>query len=196
VDNVLYVAGEVGVGGGMIVDGRLVSGAAGYAGEIGHLTVNPAGARCRCGSTGCWETEVGEGVLLALAGHPADAGRAGIDAVLREAEAGSEAALRAIDHVGRWLGIGLGGIVNILNPRLIILGGPHARLHPLVRARLEVELNRHALPASRALVDVVPAALGVNAPLVGASELAFEPLLADPAAFFGGRDHTLHLASA
>ncbi len=196
VDNVLYVAGEVGVGGGMIVDGRLVSGAAGFAGEIGHLTVNPDGATCRCGSTGCWETEVGEGVLLAIAGHPADAGRAGIDAVLREAEAGSEPALRALAHVGRWLGIGLGGIVNILNPRLIILGGPHARLHPLVRARLEVELGRYALPASRAMVNVVPAALGVNAPLVGASELAFEPLLADPAAFFGRRNHSIHLASA
>ncbi len=89
VDNVLYVSGEVGVGGGMIVDGRLLTGVAGFAGEIGHLTVNPEGRPCRCGSVGCWETEVGEGMLLALAGYPADAGRSGIDAVLREAEAGS-----------------------------------------------------------------------------------------------------------
>ena len=126
VDDVLYVSGEVGVGGGMIVDGRLLTGVAGFAGEIGHMTVNPDGHPCRCGSVGCWETEVGEGRLLALAGYPADAGRAGIDAVLREAEAGSETAIAALAHVGRWLGIGLGGIVNILNPRLVILGGPHA----------------------------------------------------------------------
>ncbi len=82
VDNVLYVSGEVGVGGGMIVDGRLLTGVAGFAGEIGHLTINPDGRPCRCGSIGCWETEVGEGMLLALAGYPADAGRSGIDAVL------------------------------------------------------------------------------------------------------------------
>ena len=80
----------------MIVDGRLLTGVAG----LRRRDRPPArstrtGAPCRCGSIGCWETEVGEGVLLALAGYPADAGRAGIDAVLREAEAGSRAGARA-----------------------------------------------------------------------------------------------------
>ena len=196
VDNVLYVSGEVGVGGGLIVDGRLLTGVAGFAGEIGHVTVNPDGAECRCGSRGCWETEVGEGKLLALAGHPADAGRAGIDAVLREAEAGSETATAAIAHVGRWLGIGLAGLVNILNPRLVILGGPNSRLYPLVRDAIDDELTRYALPGPRALVRVVPATLGVDAPLVGAAEMAFDPLLSDPAAWFGRRDPAVHLATA
>jgi predicted NBD/HSP70 family sugar kinase len=196
VDNVLFVSGEVGVGGGLIVDGRLLNGAAGFAGEIGHVTVNPDGASCRCGSVGCWETEVGERVLLVRAGHAADEGRGGVDAILREAEAGSTEALAAINHVGRWLGIGLGGLVNVLNPRLVILGGPNARLLPLIRPRLEAELERHALPASRAQVRVVPAALGVDAPLVGAAELAFDALLSDPAAFFGRPDESIHLASA
>jgi predicted NBD/HSP70 family sugar kinase len=196
VDNVLYVSGEVGVGGGMIVDGRLVTGVAGFAGEIGHVTVNPAGEPCRCGSVGCWETEVGEGRLLALAGHPADAGRVGIDAVLAEAEAGSDAARAAIAHVGRWLGIGLGSLVNILNPRLVILGGPNGRLYPLVRDAIAGELDRHALPGPRALVRVEPAALGVDAPLIGAAEMAFDGLLSDPAAWFGRRSDHLRLASA
>ena len=110
-----------------------------------HRSTRKAGD-CRCGSIGCWETEVGEGMLLALAGYPADAGRSGIDAVLREADAGSASAIAALAHVGRWLGIGLGGLINILNPRLVILGGPHARLHPLVRGPLEAELDRYALP--------------------------------------------------
>ena len=86
--------------------------------------------------------------------------------------------------------------MNILNPRLVILGGPHARLHPLIRGPLEAELGRYALPAARAMVRVVPAALGVNAPLVGAAEMAFEPLLSDPAAWFDRAKHPLHLASA
>jgi predicted NBD/HSP70 family sugar kinase len=196
VDNVLYVSGEVGVGGGLIVDGRLLTGAGGFAGEIGHVTVNPAGAPCRCGSIGCWETEVGERVLLVRAGHAADEGRDGIDAVLRDAEAGDGTALAAVDRVGRWLGIGLAGLVNVLNPRLVILGGPNARLLPLARERIETELERYALAASRSQVQIVAAELGIDAPLVGAAEMAFDPLLSDPAAWFGRPDAAIHLASA
>jgi predicted NBD/HSP70 family sugar kinase len=195
VDDVLFVSGEVGVGGGVLVGGRQLTGAAGYGGEIGHLPVNPSGAACRCGSIGCWETEVGEGALLARAGLPADAGSAGVDAVLHAADAGDERALAALHHVGTWLGIGLGGLVNVLNPRLIVLGGLHGRIHPYVGDTLDAELARHSLPAPRALVRVVPASLGEDAPLVGAAELAFEPLLGDPAAWFG-RGRTWHLASA
>jgi predicted NBD/HSP70 family sugar kinase len=196
VDDMLFVSGEVGVGGGAIVGGRPMTGFAGYAGEIGHLPVNPAGSVCHCGSVGCWETEVGERALLTRAGYPADAGRAGVDAVLREAAAGSPMATEALAHIGRWLAVGLGGLVNLLNPRLIVLGGLHGRIHPFVRDILEAELALHSLPAPRALVRVVPASLGVDAPLVGAAELAFEPLLADPVAWFGPRDRSLHLASA
>jgi predicted NBD/HSP70 family sugar kinase len=196
IDNVLFISGEVGIGGGLVIDGRLMTGAAGYAGEIGHLPVNPNGAPCRCGSIGCWETEVGERVLLARAGHAGDEGREGIDAVLREAAAGSPIALAAIDHVGRWLGIGIAGLVNVLNPRLVILGGPNGRLLPFIGARLDAELERFALRASRSLVRVVPASLGIEAPLVGAAEMAFDPLLSDPAAFFGSRAGSLHLVSA
>ncbi len=196
VDDALYVSGEVGVGGGAIVGGRPLNGNSGFAGEIGHMPVNPDGTDCRCGARGCWETEIGEGVLLARAGYLPDAGRAGVDRVLRDAADGSPAALAAIDHVGRWLGIGLGGLVNILNPRMIVLGGLHARLYPLVREALEVELALHSLPAPRAQVRIVPATLGVDAPLVGAAELAFEPLLADPAAWFATRPSAYRLQSA
>ncbi len=196
VDDVLFLSGEVGVGGGIVVDGRPLNGAAGYGGEIGHIPLNPGGSPCRCGSIGCWETEVGEGTLLALAGRSPDAGRAGVDAVLRDAAAGSPIALASLDHVGRWLGIGLAALVNILNPRLVVLGGQFARLHPHLRAPLELELELRALPASRALVRIVPAALGVDAPLLGAAELAFEPLLLDPAAWIGRQEDQLQLASA
>ena len=196
VDDVVYISGEVGVGGGVVVAGRLVTGTAGFAGEVGHITLNPDGIPCRCGSTGCWETEVGEGRLLALAGRPADAGRQGFAEVLDEAAAGGTAATAAIGHVGRWLGIGLAAVVNILNPRVVILGGPHAALHPYVAEAIDDGLARFALPASRAVVRVVPGELGVDAMLVGAAEAAFEDLLADPAAWFGRRDRTFHLASA
>jgi predicted NBD/HSP70 family sugar kinase len=181
VDDVVYVSGEVGVGGGLIVGGRPLNGVAGYGGEIGHVPFDPAGEACRCGSFGCWETLVGEGALLRLAGHPVDGGRPAVEAVLRAARDGEPVALAALDHVGRWLGIGLAGFVNVLDPELVVLGGLFGRLHPFVRAALEQELDRRALPALRRLVRVAPARLGIDAPLLGAAELAFEPVLADPA---------------
>ena len=195
-DHVIFISGEVGVGAGIIVDGKPLTGAAGYAGEVGHMTVDPDGSPCRCGSTGCWETEVGGGALLVRAGRSRESGRGGIEAVLRDAAHGSEEALAALDHVGRWLGLGLASLVNVLDPRLIVLGGLFGRIHPFVIGSLTRELDRRTLPASRALVRVVPATLGVDAPLLGAAELAFEPLLADPAMWLAPRDAVAELASA
>ena len=194
--DVLFIHGEVGVGGGLIVDGQPLTGAAGYGGEVGHIPVNPSGASCRCGSVGCWETEIGAGALLLRAGHAPGGGRSEVESVLREAAAGSPAELSALDNVGRWLGYGLAGLVNVLNPRIVVLGGFFGRIYPFVAKNLQSELDRRALPASRALVRVVPAMLGLDAPLLGAAELAFEPLLADPAAWLRPRDVATELASA
>ncbi len=111
----------------------------------------PGRAPCRCGSVGCWETEVGDGALLRRAGHAAEGGRREVDAVLREAAAGSRAALAALDEVGHWLGLGLAGLVNVFNPRprrpRWAASGGSIRSS---RATLEDELDRRALPAPRA----------------------------------------------
>jgi predicted NBD/HSP70 family sugar kinase len=185
VDDVVYISGDVGVGAGIVVDGTPLHGAAGYGGEVGHMPVNPiAGARCRCGSTGCWETEIGQGKLLARAGLPVDGGPDALESLLAAAGAGDERANAALDDVGLWLGIGLAGLVNTLDPSLIVLGGRFTRLLPFVTRRVNDELQRRALPAPRQLVRVVPAVLGDDAPVVGAAELAVEPLLADPARWF------------
>jgi len=139
-EHVLFISGEVGVGGGLIVDGRPLTGFAGYGGEVGHMPVNADGRPCGCGSTGCWETEVGEDALLRRAGRPVDGGREAVDAVLAAAAAGDPEATAAVGEVGRWLGIGLAGLVNVLDPRLVVMGGHFARLFPLVREPLEREL--------------------------------------------------------
>jgi D-xylose transport system substrate-binding protein len=184
-DNAIFLSGEVGVGGGIIADGKPLTGVAGYGGEVGHLPVNPlAGARCRCGSVGCWETEVGEGALLVRAGRPADGGSRQVEAILADAAAGDPTALGAIDEVGRWLAIGIAGLVNTFNPARVVLGGRFASLHQYFAATVEEGLAQRALAAPRALVEVVPALLGADAPLLGAAELAFEPILGDPASWF------------
>ena len=196
IDDVLLIWGSIGVGGGLIVDGRPLIGAAGYGGEVGHIPVNPDGLPCRCGSTGCWETEVGTMALLRRAGRSPQAGRDAFEALLGEAENGDPAALVAFNDTARWLGIGLAGIVNVLNPSLVLLGGRLTASYPYVRSTLEAELDRRVLRASRRLVRVVPTSMGDDAPLLGAAELAFGPLLADPAAWLRPRRTMPALASA
>jgi predicted NBD/HSP70 family sugar kinase len=186
-DHVLFVSGEVGVGGGLIVDGQPFTGVAGYGGEIGHLPVNPGGHSCPCGAIGCWETEVGAMSLLRRAGRSPREGRLGVDAILSEADAGSPSAVAALEETGRWLGVGLAGLVNVLNPRLVVLGGLFGRIQPHVAAIIDRELDRRALAAPRRLVRVVAGSLGAEAPLRGAAELALEPMLADPALWMGPR---------
>lgn len=190
-DHILFVSGEVGVGGGLIVDGRPFAGVAGYGGEIGHLFVNPAGHACRCGAIGCWETEVGAVSLLRRAGRPTDGGRIEIERLLADAEAGDAGALAALAQTGHWLGRGLAGLVNVLSPRLVVFGGLFGRIHPYVARIVEVELDRSTLAAPRRLVRVVAGELGDEAPLRGAAELAMEPLLADPTPWVGSRDRIL-----
>ena len=183
VEHAIYVSGEVGVGGGIIADGRALLGVAGYGGEIGHLPVNPAGIVCGCGSIGCLETEAGAVAILRRAGRPVDGGRAGVDDVLAAAAAGDPVALAALTETGRWLGLALAGLVNVLNPGLIVFGGLFEHLYPFVETAVGSVLDERALRAPRALVGLAPSALGDDAALVGAAELAIEPLLADPARF-------------
>jgi predicted NBD/HSP70 family sugar kinase len=181
VSNLVFISGEVGVGGGLIVDGRPMTGATGYGGEIGHLPLNPDGAPCGCGSAGCWETEVGERALLGRAGQPVDGGRDAVESVIAAAQSGDERAREAFDHVGLWLGRGIAGLVNVFNPQLVVMGGMFERIYPFVAQPLARELDRLTLRSSAAVVSIVPTSLGVDAPLLGAAELAFERLLDDPA---------------
>ena len=184
-NHMIFVSGEVGVGGGLIIEGRPVSGHMGYAGEVGHMTVDPDGRRCRCGSIGCWETEVGEQALLARVGLDPDGGRAAVDAVLDRAAGGDDGALDALSAHARWLAIGIAGLVNVLDVDTVVLGGLFGRMLPFIRERLDAELADRSYRAARREVAVVGAALEERAVLVGAAELAFADLLADPAAVMG-----------
>src|SRR5919112_832525 len=174
--DVVFLAGDVGVGGGVIVGGRPLLGVGGYAGELGHLMVNPRGRTCRCGSTGCWETEVGAAAISRALQVPT--GDLDVIAAKLAAVRTPSAALR---RVGRFLGLGLGSIVNVLNPEVVVLGGVLRWLYPVVREATDEALATAALVAPREQVRVVVPALGGDAVLVGAAERCFEAVLADPA---------------
>jgi predicted NBD/HSP70 family sugar kinase len=174
--DIVYVAGEVGIGGGVIVGGRPMRGTGGYGGEIGHMVVDPKGPLCRCGRRGCWETLISETAVLATTGAPAGAQQADVLAAAERGEAWPRAGLK---RVGRALGTGTANLVNIFNPQVIVYGGAVRHVftatEPVVREALAGVL---AAPAEQ--VQLVVAGLGDDSVAVGAAELAFEALLDDP----------------
>jgi len=184
-DHVVYLSASVGIGGGFLVGGTLLQGATGYAGEIGHLQVDAAGPECRCGAIGCWEMKVGENRLLTLAGRLPGGGPEAVAEVIASAASGDDRAGAAIEEVAEWTGVGLRSLINVFNPEAIVLGGTMAQLWPSARGRVEEVLRRRALLAPLAEVVVLPAKLGRDSSLLGAAELAFEAVLADPQAAAG-----------
>jgi predicted NBD/HSP70 family sugar kinase len=179
--NLLFVSGEVGIGVGIILEGESRRGAAGYAGEAGHTLVNPAGIRCRCGATGCWETEAGEAALLRHAGVSAgDGGRAAIDRVLALAVDGDPKATSALSTVGWWLGLGIGDLVNLLNPEVVVIGGMYERLFRHLEQSIREGVAARVLAAPGAMVEILPTSIGIDAPLLGAAELALTDVIKHP----------------
>lgn len=176
-DSMLYLSGEVGIGGGLIVDGHPLAGSEGSAGEVGHMLVNPRGRDCHCGATGCWETEAGEVALLRRAHRAEDAGPEALREVLADAAGGGRRAQRAVEDTARWLGSGIGSLANVLDPDRIVLGSMFATLHGLAADIITDAASRQAMSNH---LDIVPAGLGDDAPLLGAAERAFDVALHDP----------------
>ncbi len=176
VADVVFLAGEAGVGGGAILGGRPLTGAGGYAGELGHVVVRPGGRRCRCGARGCWETEIGAASVARALGLPASTGTAEIVAALRRRSDPTD----ALRRLGHYLGLGISTVVNLFNPRLLIIGGLLREVYPLVADEVTASLQTAALAAAAEQLRIVVPALGGDASLVGAAELAWSDLLTDP----------------
>ena len=182
--HLIFVAGEVGVGIGIIYDGKPMLGTAGYAGEAGHTMVNPEGRKCRCGAVGCWETEVGEEALARLVGISPDAAREGlIDEILRRAHAGDPEIFVALNELGRWLGLGIGNLINTFNPDIVVIGGFFQELYPFLEHSVNQAAQEMALTAPWLSVTIRRSELGGDSALIGASELVFAEVIANPAGF-------------
>ncbi|HEX7660246.1 MAG TPA: ROK family protein [Pseudonocardiaceae bacterium] len=177
--NVVYISADVGIGGGAIAGGTSLSGAGGHhIGEVGHMVVRPDGRPCYCGSRGCWETEVGEHALCRALGLPETTTRGAIVAELRGIAGNTTEVLVRLSEFGEWLALGLCNLSNLLSPELLVLGDLFTALPPALVEHVQRLVRERSL-VSRALggVRVVTAALGADAKLLGAAELAFEPVL-------------------
>jgi len=180
VDDLVFLLGRVGVGAGIIAGGRPLHGRDGHAGEIGHNVVDVSGPECHCGKHGCVETYIGEGALLRLAGRPQPPSDEATRAVFADARHGDDAALAAVREVAESLGRAMANLVNTLNPKLIMLGGYLSELLDLARPQIESALLRFAVEAPGRTVQLRQPSFGGDSALLGAAEVAFADLLADP----------------
>lgn len=187
IDDFAYVKVATGVGSGHFIQGKVYSGATGIAGEIGHLTIDPQGKPCVCGLRGCLATLVGAPALVERAGELRDryprSPLAGdlptIERIEDAALAGDPLALQIVSEAAGHLGIAIAGLLNLMNPRLVILGGGLARVGDLLLAPLRDVIRKQTLVSSLAVADVTTSALGPRSIAIGAATFVLDRALDD-----------------
>jgi len=166
-----------GVGGGIVLDGRIWHGADGMAGEVGHMTIVPDGRQCGCGNTGCLEMYASSrGIVMSYGERTGSSGEHTSEQVYRAAQNGDAAALEVLEEMGRYLGIGIANLINIFNPEMVVLGGRVRDGWPLFieATRREIRKRAFAYPAER--TQIVPSLLGDDAGMVGSAAVAFQKI--------------------
>jgi predicted NBD/HSP70 family sugar kinase len=183
-DSFVLVNGDVGVGAGVVLEGRLHRGSRGFSGELGHLTVAPDGPECRCGARGCLEQVAGLDEILRRAGVRA-APRSGEDPVaplLARLSLGDDRAVAAVREAGESLGVGVAALVNLFDVDTVVLGGVFAPLFPWIDEPLRAVVRRRVLSAPWAPLNLTASRLGRDAAVIGAARAPQRDLLADPLA--------------
>ena len=168
--DVIYLMVSSGVGAGIVIDGRLNRGVTGLGGEIGHVRVRPDGAVCRCGNRGCLETVASTDAVLSLLRptHGQDLGLRGLAELL---DTGDAAALRVVNDAGREIGRVVAGLCNVLSPAGVIVGGDLGVVAAPLMTGIREALDRYALPAVRAAIELRAGVLGERAEVLGALAL-------------------------
>ena len=167
-NNIVYVTVSTGIGGGVVIDGNLMHGRRGMAGHVGHMMIDPNGPICSCGGRGCFE---------AIAAGPAfstNARKAGFTDGKHAVEAarrGDQKAKALVEKEAEWLGYGFASLLHLYSPEILIVGGGMSSALDLMMNGIRNQIDLFAMPAFRS-VEVVKAALGDNAGLVGAAALA------------------------
>jgi glucokinase len=185
--HMIFITISTGIGGGIIVDGSIYAGASGAAGEVGHMILEEDGPPCGCGSRGCLEALASGSAIAREAGSLVAQGRCPLLARLLSegrpldaknvhlaAQQGDADARAVIERAGRYLGLGLANIINILNPQGIILGGGLCRIGAMILNPARAVAREHAFAQSFADVSIVEGELGDQAGALGVAALAAE----------------------
>jgi len=186
---ILYLSGNVGLGGGFLRNGQLYRGANGVAGEYGHMTIDPQGELCNCGNYGCWETLVSQnglfkkitaGVKRGENGSLAklvENGKLTVEAVVNAARSGDRLALSTLDEIGYYLGIGIASLLNALNPEIVVMGGILSEASEFLFPVVKAEIEKRALLWNREKIKVVCAAHGSDACVKGGIATVYQFVL-------------------
>ncbi len=191
----LYLGGGTGIGGGMIMDGRIFRGRGGFAGEIGHMTIEAEGELCSCGRRGCWETLAGPRAVVAKyrsrmepsvgGGVRLDDDEIGFAQLVEAAGLGDLAALAVLQDAARYLGIGIANLLYLFNPHMNVLGCSVIRrglgaggdlLGPIIKETVK----QNSLFPMRAALSIVPSLNGADDCVMGAAALALDSILRQP----------------
>jgi predicted NBD/HSP70 family sugar kinase len=185
--DLIYLTGDFGIGCGVVEGGRLVRGSVGFAGEVGHMAIDPLGPYCSCGRRGCWETKVGLGALLHACADPDDPIRdpaLDLDQRMRmiraRAEQHDRRTLDALHQIGVALGLGVSYLVNLLNPSVVVLGGYFAALPEWLVEPIRHQVVAHVLAPGAGGAKVVGSRLGFTAAATGGALASLRRVLEDP----------------
>jgi len=191
VQNMVYLSVGIGLGVGIVINGELYHGSAGYAGEMGHFTIQPDGPECGCGNRGCWEALASESATIARVIQAIEEGRPTIlagrekhkltmDELVNACASGDEVARKALVDTGMYLGIGIAGLINTFNPDLVIVGSTVGCCSRLVLDEAEKEIRARGLTQLTKEVQVVQASLGPDSCAMGGISLVLNDLLSPP----------------
>jgi len=185
----IYIASEPGIGGGIMARGELLRGENGFAGEIGHMCIVPNGEACGCGKRGCWETLIGPKALISAyhrrardfnGGAKMDVNGIGLSDLAEAASLSDVAAGAVLREAGRYLGIGIANLVNIFNPKIVILGGALGEIGDTLIPVARETVKEESLFPMRDSLTILPSAQGTDDSVLGAVSLVLDSVLRAP----------------
>jgi glucokinase-like ROK family protein len=191
VENLIYLSSNVGLGGGLIINGKLYKGRFGLAGEIGHIQRDPQGELCGCGRRGCWETQVGPRAVLQRVQRAIEADPHHLlsprfsgnhhsltfDQVVDCALAGDSLCRSALEEVGEYLGAGIADLANIFSPEMVVIGGAFSSGRDILLPVLENTIFTQSLPAIKNDLRIVFSKHGADACVLGAVAIVLDDII-------------------
>ena len=186
--NFVYITVSTGIGGGIIIDGKIYTGSVGTAGELGHMVLDDEGPQCNCGNKGCWETLASGTALAREARHRIKEGAAtsilkyadgniekiNAEAIHEAAQSGDKLANELIARTAYYLGVGLANLINIFNPEVIVIGGGLSNIRDILLKPAFKEAKRRSFRQSYRAVRFARAELGRDSGVLGAAAFAWE----------------------
>jgi len=180
-ENIIYVSAGIGIGVGLILNGSLYKGSNGFSGELGHMTIQVNGSKCRCGNDGCWELYASEKALLNKAGlldipRPSDK-EADLNNLMTLAENGNKEVITLFEQTGDYLGVGINNIINIFNPQQVIIGNRMASSKKWLMESLNKRVANQALWFQRSDLQIDFSELSTLSSALGVAAFSIENFL-------------------